>query len=37
MMDRKQMTANLGAVSHPFFSPDGQWLAFWREQGGYTD
>ena len=33
----RRLTANLGAVAHPFFSPDGEWLAFVGSEEGHSE
>ncbi len=33
----RRLTANLGQVTHPFFSPDGQWLAFIGREEGHSE
>jgi tricorn protease len=33
----RRLTANLGAITHPFFSPDGEWLAFIGREEGHAE
>jgi tricorn protease len=33
----RRLTANLGPVAHPFFSPDGEWLAFVGSEEGHPE
>lgn len=33
----RRLTANLGAITHPFFSADGRWLAFVGSEEGHTE
>ncbi|UCC62530.1 MAG: PD40 domain-containing protein, partial [Anaerolineae bacterium] len=33
----QRLTANLGEVTHPFFSPDGEWLAFIGREEGHPE
>ena len=33
----RRLTANLGSVTYPFYSPDGAWLAFVGREEGYPE
>src|SRR5690348_6837840 len=33
----EQLTSGSGFDSNPIFSPDGQWIAFTRQEGGNSD